>query len=80
MLRCFYWRVEVNLTNALPSNIKHDETQQITSKMKPNKNGEQGAVADHHGAFSQELSDNYNLNTFVHHRSLRGVGYARTFC
>jgi hypothetical protein len=47
--------------------------------MKPNKNAEQVAVANPHGAFSVELSHNYNLNTFVHVRSLRGVSYARTF-
>jgi hypothetical protein len=44
-----------------------------------NKNAEQVAVANPHGVFSAELSPNYNLNTFVHHRSLRGVSYARTF-
>jgi hypothetical protein len=49
------------------------------STMKLNKDAEQGAVANHHGAFSAEISPNYNLKTFVHHRSLRGVGYARTF-
>jgi hypothetical protein len=38
--------------------------------MKPIENVEQSAVADHHGAFSQELSHNYNLNTFVHVRPL----------
>jgi hypothetical protein len=46
--------------------------------MKPEQNAEQGAVANPHGAFSAEFSPNYNLNTFVHHRSLRGVSYART--
>jgi hypothetical protein len=46
--------------------------------MKHNKNAEQGAVANPHGAFSSEFSPNYNLNTFVNHRSLRGVSYART--
>ncbi len=46
--------------------------------MKPNENAEQVAVANPHGAFSVELSHNYNLNIFVHHRSLRGVSYART--
>jgi hypothetical protein len=48
------------------------------SIMKPNKNAEQGAVANPHGAFSAKFSHNYNLNIFVHHRSLRGVSYART--
>jgi hypothetical protein len=38
----------------------------------------QGAVANHYGAFSAKFSHNHNLNTFVHHRSLRGVRYART--
>ena len=36
------------------------------------------AVANPMGAFSAELFHNYNLNIFVHHRSLRGVSYART--
>jgi hypothetical protein len=49
-----------------------------SNPMKPNKNAEQGAVADHHGGVSSEFSHNYKLNPFVHHRSLRGVGYART--
>jgi hypothetical protein len=51
----------------------------LTNPMKPNKNAEQGAVANPHGAFSVEFSPNYNLNIFVQHRSLREVSYARTF-
>jgi hypothetical protein len=47
--------------------------------MKHNKNGEQVAVANHMGGFSLEFSHNYNLNIFVHHRSLPWVSYARTF-
>jgi hypothetical protein len=31
------------------------------------------------GALPVKFSDNYNLNTFVHHRSLPWVSYARTF-
>jgi len=41
--------------------------------------GEQDAVANPMGAFPVKLSHNYNLNTFVHHRSLPWVSYARTF-
>ena len=42
------------------------------------KNAEQGAVANPMGAFPVQLSHNYNLNTFVHHRSLPWVSYAWT--
>jgi hypothetical protein len=41
-----------------------------TSTVKPKQNGEQVAVANPIGALSAELSHNYNLNIFVHHRSL----------
>tara|TARA_B110000879_G_scaffold9826_1_gene12719 strand:+ start:369 stop:689 length:321 start_codon:yes stop_codon:yes gene_type:complete len=35
------------------------------------------ALANPHGAFSLELSNNYTLNSFFHHRFLPWVSYAR---
>jgi hypothetical protein len=47
--------------------------------MKPNKKREQDSrLTNPHGAFSAELSYNYNHSTFSKVRSLRGVSYART--
>jgi len=47
--------------------------------MKPKKNVEQGAVANHLGRIFGGVFSNYNINLFVHHRSPLGGGYARTF-
>jgi hypothetical protein len=63
------------LSQQNPRPMKRNETQSNQT----NKNGEQVAVANPIGAFSSEFLPNYNLNIFVHHRSLLRVSYARTF-